>query len=208
MINRLKTLLILCMILISCTPVGKDVIKYFPLKLGNAWVYNLAFDGQPSEHVLQVLVSDVTNKLEGSVYTVSEYDEALKPEERIDEPTTYELRKEGILCEINGGCIPLFSLTLDQTWPDGPSKYAGINRVVSLNSSIEVEGKLFEDCLIIEREVPQWNRRIEFVYAPNIGRVRSRFFKLSDPAAKAPVREETLVEFGNNIPDRFLRPLK
>jgi len=208
MINRFKTLLILCIILISCAPVGKDVYKYFPLKLGNAWVYNLAFDGQPSGYVLQVLVSDVTNKPEVRVYTVSEYDEALKPEERIDEPTTYELRKEGMLCEINGGCIPISSLTLGKTWPDGPSKDAGINRVVSLNSSIEVEGKRFEDCLIIEREVPQWNRRIEFVYAPNVGRIRSRFFKLSDTSARTPVREETLVEFGNNIPDRFLRPLK
>jgi len=209
MINRLNTLLIACMVLISCSHKGKNVSKYFPLKLGSVWVYNLAFDGKPSGHVLQVLVSAVTDKLGEKVYIVSHHDGALKPEERIDQPAEYQLRKNGVLCEIGGGCILLSSLTIGQTWPGSSSKYDyEINRVISLNATIEVEGKRFEDCLIIEREVPPWDRRIEFVYAPNVGLIRSRFFKLSDPSAKVPVREEMLVEFGNNIPPRFLRPLK
>lgn len=202
--SRLKILLIVCVVLSACTHIrAMTSHRYFPLKQGNAWVYDIKLDGKPSGHILQVLVSDVVNEPSGQVFVVSEIDESLEPHNRHDQPTTYQSRNTGIFCQESGAYVLPSSLANCQTWQAGPLNTAGMNRVISVDASLEAAGQYFEGCLVVERKEPQFNRRIEFTFASEVGLLRSRFFKLSDSGVTLPYREEILIEFGHLTPHVF-----
>lgn len=207
--SGLRFLLPVCLAAIACsTSNGVTSNEYFPLELGNAWVYEIALAGQPPEYVLQTLVSGVLDETGGQVFVVSEVDGSLEPGDRRDQPATYQLRDGGIFCLESEAYLLPSSVANGQTWPAGSSEEKGSSRIVSTNASVKALGQRFEGCLIVERNEPQEDRRIEFTFAPGVGLVRSRFFRLSGADAASPYREETLVEFGRITPPRFLRPVQ
>lgn len=188
---------------------SSSVVDYYPLDVGAAWVYEVHIEGKDEPASMQVLVSGslgVKNS-ERQSYLLSVLDESLPPENRIDEPVSYEVRStEGIYCLKCGGFLLKGPIAIGNEWPAGQEETTARYRITSTDATVHVGGRNIHECLAIELIDLIQGRRIEFFYAPNVGPVLVRYFHFGkDTQQTSPYRVENFVEFGRTTPPRFLR---
>lgn len=171
---------------------------YFPLKKGKTWVYKILLDGKSSNYQLQELISDASK--ENTFFILSYLDSSYPKHHHPDEPIIYSLDKQGVMCdECRTYVLPFFTKK-NEMWGTKNQKY----KILSINQTVSIGSFTFQNCLIVLKTDQYLNQKIEITYAPNVGKIKSRFFKLSQKITDQPFREEHLLEYGEIHPGRYL----
>lgn len=134
---------------------AEDAGRFFPLREGNVWSYNI----DTGETVPTLGITRVV-RVAGNQVEVSANDQP---------PQTYELRPEGIYRVGKDAWLLRSPVTLGASWPSSLGKTA---RVTAVGSTVETRAGTFPDCAVVEEVGGPDEARVATTYCPDVGPVR------------------------------------